>query len=833
MEFMKYVRVLQRRLRTCGYICGYTAITFLIISPTQAQQNLGTVAGSVIDKSSGKPLEGADVTLHRNRDSSVVKGTSTDASGKFVLSELPPGRFFLKAGMVGYNAAVVSGIAITSANPTLNLKPIQMSSSDVTTEEITVEGEKPMVEFKPDKKIFNVSKELTTSGGTLIDLLKNIPSVTVDQDGNVSLRGGQNVRIQIDGKPFGLEGPARNKILEQIPAANVESIELITNPSAKYEAEGSQGIINIVLKKSQPTGYNGTLTLNAGTGDKYSGFANLNWRNKGLNLFGNYNYSLNNFTMSGFSDRTNFYSPTSNLLSETGSGHFRMHSHFAKLGFDYSFDPKNTLTLSANLMKNERTRTENNFTRQFDVSGGITADYISAETDNDDGLTLDAVMNFTHKFDKPGHQISTDLTYSIDRDNETESIEVDYTVPAGLLADLRRTTSKDRNWSFTGQVDYVLPLGKDSPKESATKLEAGYKGNYKNRDNDYLFERYNDSTSSYETDYGYTNHFVYKENIQAVYGIYTGKLGNLGYSVGTRVEGTFTNGDLVNTGQEFDKKYAGVFPSASVSYSLSKGTDIQVTYSRRLNRPRPRQLNPFVEIHDPNVLFTGNPDLNPEYTDSYEMSFIYFLPGISVTPTIFYRRTTDEISRLRTLIDSTRTLVTFVNYAKSESYGGELMVNANPFKWWSFNGTFSYFKRNVDAGNIAVGLENDGTSWTGRALTQVSFPFDFSLQLSYFYTGKRFIAQGYMEPFQSLDAALKKDFFDKKLTIALRVSDIFKTQKFRVHFDDASFAEIRERSRDSRVLFLNVSYNFGEQQKKPERRKRDGRDENGEDDFGF
>jgi len=804
------------------------AALLILLPAAQAQQNFGTVTGRVIDKATGKPMPGVDLTLLRNRDSALVKGTTTDDSGRFSLTALPFGRFFLRAAMVGYNTSTVSNITITSVNAVLNLDPIQLNPSNLTTEEIVVEGEKSIVEFKPDKRVFNVSKELVTQGGSLMDLLKNIPSVTVDQDGNVSLRGGQNVRIQIDGKPFGMEGSARSKILEQIPAANVESIELITNPSAKYEAEGSQGIINIVLKKSRPAGYNGTITLNAGTGDKYSGFANLNWRNKKFNLFGNYNYSLMNFVTSGFGDRTNFYQITQNTLSDTSTGSSRMNSHFGKLGFDYSFDPKNSLSLAANLMKNKRSNRSSEFTQEFDVSGALTSDYFTFQDETDDGLTLDGVLNFIHRFDKPNHQLTADLTYSLDRNDETQLTDVVYSLPPEEPPANLKTTSRDRNWSFTGQMDYVLPFSQDS------KLEAGYKGSYKNRDNDYLFERYNDTVQAYQTDYGYTNHFLYNENIQAAYAIYSDKLGNFGFSLGARIEATFSNGNLVNTGQTFDKKYYGIFPSASLTYSLGKGADLQATYSRRLNRPKPRQLNPFLELHDALHLFSGNPDLNPEYTDSYELSLIYFLPGISVTPTIFYRRTTDEISRLRTLIDTVRTLMTFVNYAKSENYGGELMVNANPFKWWSFNGTFSYFKRTVDAGNIAVGLENDGTSWTARAMTSISFPMDFNLQLSYFYTGKRFIAQGYMEPFQSLDAAVKKDFFDKRLSISVRISDIFKTQKFRMNFNDGTFAETRQRSRDSRVLFLNLSYNFGEAQKKFEpRKRREGKDENGNEDFDF
>ena len=821
-----------------------SAILVLFSSFAFSQQNNGTITGSVVDKGSGNPVEAADVTLHRVKDSTLVKGTSTDASGKFILTEIPPGRYYLKASLVGYSSAIAGGITITQSGTAVNLDPIKLSSSETSTEEIVVESEKPAVEFKPDKKVFNVTKDLTTQGGNLIDLLKNIPSVTVDQDGNVSLRGNQNVRILIDGKPFGLEGNGRNVILEQIPSNSVESIELVTNPSAKYEAEGSTGIINVVMKKNSNLGYNGTLGLNAGTGDKWSGQVNLSLKNDKVNAFGNYNYNLMNFGSSGTSDRTNFFSTDAYQINDISSGTIRRNANFIKLGADYIISPLNQIGLNLNFMKSKRTRNDNTTTTQYDPSGNLTSDYLTTLSNTEDNNTFDLGANFTHKFDDnsqkgnlksrsknqtgetPKHVLTGNFTYSYNKGDENQDNVTTYNSPSNTSPFKRKSFDKNLNQNFSGQLDYVHPFSNDS------KLETGYKGTYKKKDDDYTLQSFDTVTNTYVTDNNFSNHFLYNEHVEALYGIYSSKIGDFSYSVGARTEGTFTNGDVLNTNQTFNRKYIDIFPSASATYKLSKTSDIQLTYSRRINRPRMGQLNPFIEINDPNNYQSGNPDLKPEYTDSYELSFIEFLPSISITPSLFYKHTKDEITRVQTLLDSVRVLSTFINASSSKNYGGEVMLNAQPFKFWSLNGTFSYFKRTIDAGTALGGLTNDGTSWTARAMTNITFPLDLGLQVSYFYSGKRITPQGTMDPMQSLDAALKKDLFDKKLSLTFRVSDLLNTQKFAMNLADPEFSQHSERRRDSRTFFLNVSYNFGNADKLDKQKKKENND-NQEEDLGY
>jgi outer membrane receptor for ferrienterochelin and colicin len=641
------------------------------------------------------------------------------------------------------------------------------------------------------------------------------------------------VKIMIDGRPSGLDGSNRSAILESIPANEVESIELVTNPSAKYEAEGSSGIINIILKKSQNTGfgYNGTAGLNFGTGDKYSGQFNLSLKNNKVNIYGNYNYNSRQFTSSGFDQRYNYISNNSYFVDVNNSGRRKMQNHMVKLGLDYYIDKQNTLGLSFAFRDSKRGRSDLGTTMEYDPSGTMTSHYYNTVNSDDDGLNFDINANYVLRFKKPQQVLSTEFSISRDKDEDFTNTFETYYYPVNTEPPNRNEIEYEIDDSYSAQADYVHPFSKD------IKLESGYKGTYKKKDDDFTAEDFNYGLNQFETDYSTSNRFIYKEQVHGLYAIYTHQIGSFGFSLGGRAEVTVVNGELVNPSEIFDKNYINFFPSASISQKLSKTAELQLSYSRRINRPRTRQLNPFVTVSmmgGSNSLTKGNPDLNPEFSDSYEFSYIHYLPFATITPSIFYRKTKDEISRSIQLIDSVTTLTSFVNYNSSLSYGGELLVNAQPFKIWSLNGTISYYKSEVDASNYGSQYVNEGYSWSARATTGLQLPEDFGIQLTYMYHGKRYSAQGTFDPMQMLDAGVKKDLFDKKLNITLRVSDILNTGKFSANVFGENFSQVFERARDSRALFLNITYKFGQQDKKTERRKKNENDDNnGDDGFDF
>lgn len=813
-----------------SFIIVLTALA-LLTAAALSQTKTGKISGTVVDKKSNLPIEGADVIVYKQSDSSMVKGAQTDATGSYTITDIPQGTFYIRANLVGYNFAVVSGVQITDAQSVVAINPIKLGQGETTTEEIVVEGEKSLIEFKPDKRVFNVSKDITAQGGTLIDLLRNVPSVSVDQDGNISLRGGEGVKIMIDGRQAGLEGQNRNAILEQISASQVESIELITNPSAKFEAEGSVGILNIVLKKNESlsTGYNGSLGLNMGTGDKYSGQFSLSMRTNKMNIYGNYGYNQRNMVSSGFSDLI-YLNNSTNLseISRENSGRGRNKSHNVKLGLDYFFDKQNTLGLSVNFRKQDRNGLDKNFNRQFDNNGGLISDYYSTSNSLEKGYSLDASANYVLKFKAPQQTLSVDLSYSRDKDDENEDNYDTYITPVNTTPFKQQEVSNEMRDGFTGKVDYVHPFTKD------IKLEAGYRGSYNKRDNDYGIDTFDYNSGQFIHDNGESNRFIYKEIINSGYGIYTQQLGSFGFSLGLRAEHTKVNGELVTTGQFFDRNYIDFFPSASISQKISSTSEIQLSYARRINRPRQRQLNPFRSLNGSNNYQEGNPNLNPEFTDALELNFIQYLPFATITPSVFFRQTKDEITRQRVLLDSISTLSTFVNLNKSRSYGGELIISSNPAKFINLNATFSYYRNELDASNLVNATSNSANIWSARGVSNIILPADLSAQLSYFYSGKRVTPNGTIDPFQSFDAAIKKDLFGKQLSITLRATDIFNTAKFKYNFTDASFIETSERIRDSRGLFLNISYKFGKEDKKDRRKKdNDNNNNNDENDIDY
>jgi outer membrane receptor protein involved in Fe transport len=802
---------------------------FIFTFSTAAQTTTGTISGTVVDKSGGQPIESADVTLLQASDSTVVKGTTTDKDGKFSFTDIPFGKYSVRSNFVGYSTVNAKGIVLSAENNQVTLDPLKLNSGSTTTEEILVETQKSFVQFDGDKKVFNVSQNPMNQSGSLIELLKNIPSVSVDADGNVSLRGNTNVKITVDGRPFGLDGQNRSQLLEQIPANQIESVELVTNPSSKYEAEGVSGIINIVTKKTKVFGYNGNLSLNAGSRDKYNGSLNLNLKSNNTQFFANYSYNINNFVITGGTDRTNSLSTTENEFVQSYDGRSRVKSHFVKGGMDYFINPQNTIGLSVTYQNSTRNRGEIINSSAFNINNVLTSSSINDYNVGSKNNTLDIALNHIFKFKNPKQTLSTDAIYSQNNNEESGFTQENYITPSNPNPGLIQESSNIKDKDFSLQSDYVHPF------TEATKIETGYKVRLRDKKNDYANSQFDYSLNQYVTNANLTNNFEYRDIVSAAYVQFSSSEGIFSYTAGTRVEQTNVKSLLVLNNSETKSSYFDVFPSANISAKLGKSNEMQLSYSRRIRRPGMWELNPFVNATDPNNYFSGNPNLKPEYTDSYELSLIQYLPGTSLTPTLFYRYTKDVISRTREFIDSNTTLTTFANYNTSKSYGAELIFNSQPVPFWNINGSVSYYKTEIDASNISASYVNEGSTWSGRVTSSLFLPYQFSLQLNYFYSGDILAAQATVEPFSSFDASLKKELFDGRLSASLRVSDVFNTLKFKVNINnDRTYSEEFERKRDTRVITFGLSYKFGEADKNQQRRRKDSNRENpGNDGFGF
>jgi hypothetical protein len=785
----------------------------------------GKVSGTVTDKTSGQPIEGASISLYNVKDSTSKTGANTDAQGKFLIENVPAGQYYLEANMVGYSTAVVRGINITSSAADVKLQPITLKPGETMTDEIVIEEEKSDVQFTAEKKIFNVGKDLTTTGGSLVDVLRNVPAVEVDQDGNISMRGSGNVKILVDGKPFGLDGANRTNILKSISAENVESVELITNPSAKYEAEGVSGIINIVLKKNDAFGYNGTLNLNAGTEDKYNGDLNLNIRNSTVNLFADYSYRLFNFDMESSTSREVFFNPSAPLENTNSNSQRRIKSHFARGGVDYTIDALNSLTLSGSYSKREFTGGTTLFERSYNSSGSLISDVMTGVNNDNSGYSYDFALNYYRKFKNPRQSLTGEFNFTNYVDDQNPLTDIT-DLPDGSLSrhnQVQHSDTKEANI----KADYVHPTGEQS------KIEAGYQSELVDDKNDYQYTNYDFNTNTYINDTNRSNNFNFKRQVHGVYLQYSGGFDNFTYQAGLRGEYTNMNGELVTTGETFDGNYFDLFPSASLSQKLGKEEEMQLSYSRRINRPHASQLNPFPQSFSASSrdLFSGNPNLKPEYINSFELSFIKYFSTTTITPSLFYRHSDDAISKSRIYIDSVTTLTRDENYSTQDAYGGELILSTKPLPWLNINGSLSYTNTKVKA-NISGGIENESSSLSGRVSTSFRFPGIFNLQLFYFNSGKYVAAQGIVSPFHSLDGAITKDFLEGSATIGLRVSDIFKTLKFEIDIKDPNYAEKISFARNNRVATLTFTYRFGVADKNQRRRNRPQQND-GDGGFGF
>lgn len=797
------------------------------VAQNQNKNVKGKISGVVVDKSSGTPMENATIQLFRMKDSSLVTGGASDATGNFVIENVPGGRYNVLVSYIGYNNINLKNIAITSKSPTVDLGTINLNqSSEFTTEEIEVTSEKPMMEMDFDKKVYNVQDNLVTQSGTATDVLKNIPSVSVDADGNVSVRGSSNIKILINGKPSSMLGGQDNNVLDQIPSDNIEKVEIINNPSARYDAEGDVGIINIILKQQSDIGYNGTVNLNVGTQDKYNTSINLNLRKGNIGFFANYSYRTNRMEMSGNSYRENFLSDSLHYLLTNSDGTGKNNGHFISTGFDYDINKLNNLYFT--LTYGSRTRNNGDLTtyNNLNILNQPSSIFYNLNNEENSGNNIDLNLNYKKKFSTPKQELNISAEYSHNRRDEVQNyLTQDMTIsgqPANFTPDKSRDESLEKFTYVITQADYYQPLGEDN------KLEFGYKTTYRDMDMNQTYSSFDYNINEWAQDILKNNEFFYKDYVHALYGIFGYKIKDFGIQAGVRYEYTLTKFHLANDLKEYSTDYSDFFPSLSLTQKFLTNNELIFNYSRRINRPGPWNLNPFIDYSDPLNLRSGNPYVKPEYLNAFELGYVRYFNAFTFTTSVFYRNTSDGITRFTSIDSSGISYNTVKNLASKKSYGMEAILQGSPFKWWNANINFSYYKMEVTGNDGYNDISNNSYNWSLKMMQNFSFKNLFDLQLSYFYSGKMVMLQGSLDPFQSLDIAVKKDFFDKKFSVSFRVSDIFYSQKFSSTSTGYGFYSESERKRNSRGAFLTLTYRFGTDMEKRKTR-RQNQDNNNND----
>lgn len=838
-------------------------LLFLLSSGAKSQDFSGSIQGVILESGTNRPLEGAVVRIFSERDSTVAGGAEADATGSYIVEGLPPGKYSLVASMVGHSKATVRGIAITKKAPAFTADTLRLSTGEAVTDEIDINAERSFVEFQSDKKVYNIGDNVLDKGGNASDVLKKIPSVSVDQEGNISLRGSQNVKFMIDGKMV-RQNPSA--ILEQTPAGLIEKVEIITNPGSKYEAEGEGGLINIVLKKgNELVGYAGQFSLGAGNRDKYNAGLSLNRKTGKFNIYGNYNYRDFDMKFDGGSSLENLFETDPKFINESVNSLMKNLSHTFKAGVDLYLNPKSTLGLSATYLYRDRESNET-FMTSFMNSGNVnTSNEQTNATEIEGGDAFDASFTYNSSLASPFNTLTGEATIAFNNEDEDLNSATQL-LDAGMNAvnnmpSLKKSLNAENNFSAGLQLDYVHPLtgpgnkpgrnGKDgkhpnekgrqefsrgesrgAPGRLPPRFETGAKALFRNLESRINGELFDYTTGTYVNDTLVTNNFDYGEDILAAYGIYGGRLGELDFTLGARGEMTFTNVKQLSGDTSFSNNYFDVFPSISASYNLSPADKIQADFSRRINRPEARLLVPFVDNTNPGNIRVGNPQLRPEYVNSFQLTYLRFFGKVSVNPGVYYRHTSDAVSRFRTQIDSVTTLTTFENLNSSDALGAELIASYQDGNSFSLNGSVNYSYNKLNGSNIDPDLDNSGGYWNAKLNAAIKIWYDIDLQLSYNFQGRRPVILGDIDPFSFFDAGVKKDFFNDALSVNLRFSDIFNKQKFDMNFTNDTFTQDFFRKRESRYSFLTLTYNFGSKKVKqmPVRR---GREENRPPDVDF
>lgn len=817
----------------------FTVILTVCIYSLHAQVNGGNpnaggpgkIIGTVKDFSTKKPLEYTTVSIFKSTDSTLVGGMISDKMGEFVVDNIPFGKYYLVVSFIGYKSYIKDSIQIGGGNMELNLGNIFIkTNNDLKTVEIA--GEKDLVTLDIDKTVYDVSKNITNTGGSATDVLGNVPAVNVDVDGNISLRGSESVIVLIDGRPSGLSGSSRKAILDNIPASSIESVEIISNPSAKYDADGMSGIINIKLKKDKKQGLNGALALSAGTRDKYNANFSLNYRDKKFNFFTNYSYRYNNSYNKGYTLNNFFGTDTSYYIDQTSLGFRKGGNHLARAGFDFFPNQKNTFSISGSFGYNYNTNLNTNV---YNYQSGTrlplyTTERYSGATEN--SYNYDLSGSWKHPFLKKGRELSAEISYSGNEGPENTQYRTQQKDTSGHYVNntpARQLT--DRLSSFgviIAQADFVEPLRKNMG------LEVGLKASIRHNDNDFASESFDYNTMQFLNDASISNRFVYHEQVYAGYATLSHSFKpKWGYKAGLRVEQTVINTDLVTNQQKNSKNYIGFFPTAHISYKPKTGLELRLSYSRRINRPRTNDLNPFTDYSDPVNLMTGNPNLNPEYINSGEFNISFNKKKQFLSASVYYRYTENVMTRFRTVDTASGTSITTqYNVGYAHSAGIELISRHELFKWWNLTANINAFYYQISASNSYGNLSNNNIGGFGRIISNWKFLKGTEAQLTFGYWAPSAAPQGAAKAMWGFDVGLKRDFWKNRISVNLAVTDIFNTRRFAIVSQGQNFSLDLYRKRETRIATLTVTLRLGKQDA-GQRRNRGGNNGGGEMDEGF
>ncbi|QQL49800.1 TonB-dependent receptor domain-containing protein [Mucilaginibacter ginkgonis] len=811
------------------------ATPILFLATLAHAQTGGSVSGKLVDGANGQPLEFATVSLINKADNKPFRSTQTALGGGFNITGVPNGTYIFRASFVGYISFSNDNVLISGA--AINLGAVKLTTAKGVLKEVQVTAQRSQIQLSTDKKVFSVDQSLVSQGGSATDLLSNVPSVQVDVDGNINLRGSSDVRILINGKPSALTGANLADILQSIPASSIENIEVITNPSSKYDAEGQSGIINIVLKRNAQVGFNGSASVTAGTQHTYNTSLNLAYQTKAVNLYTNYSFRKGTRIGNGTSHTITNGSTGTITQDQVADQSFNINSNNIRSGVDFYLDKKTTLSLTNNINIRTNDRLQNGFTN---LAGPTILETITRNnTSNGSGHNLDFNLDFSHKYKKPQQELTANIGYSTSKNDNTDYLNTLYNyqfsgqLPTGYNS-LQNNFNLGNQHNLNLQADYVLPL-------KNSRLEMGYRSTFNKTDNNYTVDTLNQVAGRFVRADTLGNLFTYNEQVHALYTNYQHSFGNFSLQAGLRAEDAHitTQTTVLNNVENHNQDYFRIYPSVFLTQKLTENQTLQLSYSRRVSRPRDRQISPFLDRSDRQNYQQGNPNLRPEDTHAFELSYINYFKALTLTSSLYYRKTLDDIQRIQTLYgnSSTITLTTFDNVTSASNGGYELIAKLTPSKIIDLTGNVNVYYRSIN-GNALQGIRSSsGTSFNGNLTANVKPLPKLGFQIRGDYQGRQVTAQGTQNALYGVDGGLKYDI-TKTLNFSANARDIFNTRKFSntVTSGDGRLFQTSDRRFATRIVLFTLSYRFGQtvggnkqQRKKQDQQRDDQQDQNPDD----
>ena len=794
-------------------------ILFCASTTAQNETDSITVSGKIIEAETNQPLEYATISFFSKAENKIIGGGITDLQGEFKI-KTTPGAYDIYIEYFSFMGITKLDINL---NQDTNFGSLKMKADLQALDAVDIIAEKTTVEIKLDKKIYNVGKDLTVRGGSVSDVLDNVPSVSVDIEGNVALRGNENVRILINGKPSGLVGLNSTDALRQLPADAIEKVEIITSPSARYDAEGTAGILNIILRRSKILGLNGAIIINTGYPDQLGASGNINYRTGNVNIFNNSGYSyVKNPGSSGVESEffNTEYDENGILIQDLPNTFRNEYRTFERIrngfnsntGIEWYIDPTTSLTTAFLVRKSDNTNESFNRAKTLDLTGAV----ISESVRYDPETETDQTKQFSINFDKQFHGNSEHrLTFDFQVENSSED-EGSIIYNDGIAAERVRTIEEQNRILI--QSDFTLPISEN------TRFEIGYNGRFSSNNTDFSLEFLEEDAFVLDTDV--SNNLNYKEDVNAIYTQYGSKLKDkFSFLLGLRMEATDVTIKQLSSNDYSNSNYIGLFPTINLGYEFSETQNLTIGYSRRISRPRSRYLNPFPSRSSAANIFQGNPNITPSYSNGVDVGYLNTFDKVTLNTSFYYNHATDVFTYVsedtgeEVVINGESVPVIRrgpINLDEDDRLGFEFTLTYRPLEKWNMNANFNLYRSAIKGNYNGLSYDSENLGWFVRLNNKYTLPGNIEWQTRLSYTGPRVDAVNRREGIFSSNMAFSKDLYNEKASISLNINDLLNTQRRNLESTTPTFYSNGYYRWRVRSISLSFTYRFNQRKKRPE-----------------